>query len=79
MLNYEIRPILFSYYWIRIAPILFFIIFNVVFLLNLKTFETEIILTINVFLLLMASLAIRVDNFQKKIIEKRFREEFEVE
>ena len=78
-LDYEIKPILFSYYWIRLVPIFAFLFFNGVLLFNLKTFQWDIILTLNGFLGLMTFVALTVDKFQRRAIEERFIEEFEVE
>lgn len=79
ILNYEIKPIAFAYYWIRTAPILFFLFINAVLFFNLRTFELDVILVLNGLVLLVTILVLTVDRFQKKRIERRFREDFAVE
>jgi hypothetical protein len=78
-LDYEIKPISFTYYWIRLVPILAFCFFNGVLLFSLKTFQWNIILTINGILGLMTFVALQIDKFQRRAIEARFLEEFDVE
>ena len=78
-LDYEIRPIWFSYYWARFFPFFCFIFINGVLLFNLKTLQWDIVLTLNGFCALMSILAIGVDKVQKWRLEKRFQAEFEVE
>lgn len=79
ILNYVIKPIAFAYYWIRTAPMLFFLFINAVLFFDLRTFRLDVILTLNGFVLLMTILSLTVDRFQKREINKRFQEEFGVE
>jgi hypothetical protein len=78
-LIYEVKPISFSYYWIRIAPIVFFVFINTILFFNLRSFQLDVVLTVNAFLLVGTLLVIAVDKFQKKSLEKRFCKEFEIE
>lgn len=78
-LEYEIKQIRFLYYWKRIAPILFFLFINGILLFNLITFQWDVILTLNGFLGFMLFVAFMMDRFQRKAIEDRFVDEFEVE
>ncbi len=76
-LSYKIKPIWFGYLWVRILPILAFIIVNGILLTQHQKIETEIILIINILLLLMF-LPIFILNYRKKIMEKKFRKIFKI-
>ncbi len=76
-LSYKIKPIWFGYLWVRIIPILALILINGIILTQHQRIETEIILIINIFLLLMF-LPILILNYRKKIMEKEFRKIFKI-
>lgn len=78
-LEYEIKPFLFAYYWNRFIPIVGFLFFNTVLFFSSQSFQWDVILVLNGFLALMVFFAFRLDKYQRKAIEARFTEEFEIE
>lgn len=77
-LKYEIKPIQFYYYWIRVMPVIFLIVLNIMFIKNLGDFTSSEIIVLNIFFLFGLVLMVTVDKFSKKRLEKRFQEEFGV-
>lgn len=78
-LEYEIKPFIFAYYWNRFIPIIGFLFFNGILFFNLQAIQWDLILVLNGFLGLMTFFAFRLEKFQRKSIEARFIEEFEIE
>lgn len=78
-LEYQIKPFLFIYYWIRIIPIFGFLFLNAILFFSFQVFQWDIVLVLNGFLGLMAFLSFKLDKHQRKAIETRFIKEFEIE
>jgi hypothetical protein len=78
-LEYEIKTFIFAYYWNRFIPIIGFLFFNGILFFNLQAIQWDLILVLNGFLGLMTFFAFRLEKFQRKSIEARFIEEFEIE
>ena len=78
-LEYEVKPFLLAYYWNRFIPMVGFLFFNTVLFFSSQSFQWDAILVLNGFLALMVFFAFRLDKYQRKAIEARFTEEFEIE
>lgn len=69
--SYTVKPILFSYYWIRLIPIIGFLAVNTIFF-YFKLQVIPVILMCNLFLVGMFALAIYREKRKKRELEKLF-------
>jgi hypothetical protein len=74
LVTYTIKPMLFSYYWIRIIPILGFIAFNSVLLYHRE--GSPAILAFNVFFVFMLAFLLFDEKRRKRKLEEIFVDTF---
>jgi hypothetical protein len=78
ILNFEIRPIPFAYYWSRVWFVFGFILVNSFLFLNDTPVDWHLSLTLNGFLLFMLAWGVLLSGLQKKRLRQVFIEEFEL-
>lgn len=77
-ISYTVKPITFSYYWIRMIPLIGFLVFNTLFFyLNVKVIS--VILVCNLFFGGMLAFSIYREKQKKKELEKLFIKQFSLE
>ena len=76
LLNYEIIPMKFGYYWIKFFPILINFIGIVALLFNLKNIDSDILNTKFLFFVFIAELILILPLLITKIRKKKFEKEF---
>lgn len=79
LVSYKVKPILFSYYWIRLIPITGFIVFNSVLLYHRETVPFSVVLIPNIFFIIMYVLGVTSEKRRKLKLEKYFIHEFRLE
>lgn len=77
-ISYTVKPITFSYYWIRIIPLIGFLAFNTLFF-YLKIQVISVILVCNLFIGAMLSLGIYTEKQKKRELEKLFIQQLSLE
>jgi hypothetical protein len=79
LVSYTVKPILFSYYWIRLIPIIGFVAFNSVLLYYRETIPFSVFLVPNIFIAIMYVLGVISEKRRKLKLEKYFIHEFRLE
>jgi hypothetical protein len=73
----EIIPIGFGFYWIRLFPLALFILFNVIYFCQDYKLDFNVFFLINLFILLMFSPILIVNQMKKRFV-KKFNRIFEI-
>jgi hypothetical protein len=76
-INYEVRPIRFSYFWRRFVPVFGLIVFNTLLYSIPATVPINVLLAINIFFVVMLVFGLWSEKRQGRKLERRFIEEFE--
>jgi hypothetical protein len=71
IVNYKIQPVWFGYRWIKILPVMVFVLINVLLIRSASTLPIDLLIAVNIFLLFMCS-PIVITNLQKRRMEMDF-------
>jgi len=75
-ISYEIIPIKFGYYWIRYFPLVAFLLFNTIFIIEEAPLVVYIVF--NIFLTFISLISRTVTSYKKKKLMSNFKKVFEI-